>query len=200
MSPHGVDHAQFARALDPDLALPADVASLPRPIIGFYGTIQDWVDLDLIAGVAKRRPAWTFVLLGQIMVDVEKLRALPNVHLLGRKPHEQLPAYCKAFDVGLIPYVISERMTYVNPIKLREYLSAGVPVVSTAVPEVVRHKDLCAIASTPDEVEAAIAKALDEKDKPRARRLRSDAMRNETWAARVANVARIVDALPPRHG
>jgi glycosyltransferase involved in cell wall biosynthesis len=200
VSPHGVDHDQFARALDPALSLPADVASLPRPIIGFYGTIQDWVDLELIAAVAKRRPAWSFVLLGQIMVDVEKLRALPNVHLLGRKPHEQLPAYCKAFDVGLIPYVISERMTYVNPIKLREYLSAGVPVVSTAVPEVVRHADLCTIATTPDEVEAAIARALDEKDQPGARKARSDAMKNETWAARVANVARIIDELPRRHG
>jgi glycosyltransferase involved in cell wall biosynthesis len=198
VSPHGVDHAQFARALDDDLALPADVASLPRPIIGFYGTIQDWVDLDLIAAVARRRPAWTFVLLGQIMVDVEPLRALPNVHLLGRKPHEQLPAYCKAFDVGLIPYVISDRMTFVNPIKLREYLSAGVPVVSTAVPEVVRHRELCAIAGTPDEVEAAIDRALDEKDPPAARAARSAAMKNETWAARVANVARIVDELPAK--
>lgn len=196
VSPHGVDHAQFARALDPDLPLPADVAALPRPIIGFYGTIQDWVDLELIAAVARRRPAWTFVLLGQIMVDVERLRALPNVHLLGRKPHEQLPAYCKAFDVGLIPYVISERMTYVNPIKLREYLSAGVPVVSTAVPEVVRHAELCTIASTAEEVEAAIARALE--DRPAARQARSDAMKHETWTARVANVARIVDALPPR--
>ncbi len=196
VSPHGVDHAQFARALEPALPLPADVASLPRPLIGFYGTIQDWVDLDLIAAVARRRPAWTFVLLGQIMVDVERLRALPNVHLLGRKPHQDLPAYCKAFDVGLIPYVISERMTFVNPIKLREYLSAGVPVVSTAVPEVVRHAALCTIASTPDEVEAAIVLALD--DQPGARKARSDAMKNETWAARVATVARIVDELPAR--
>lgn len=197
VSPHGVDHAQFARALDPALSLPADVAGLRRPVIGFYGTIQDWVDLALIEAVARRRPEWSFVLLGQIMVDVERLRALPNVLLPGRKPHQELPAYCKAFDVGLIPYVISERMTYVNPIKLREYLSAGVPVVSTAVPEVVRHGHLCAIAGTPDELEAAIARALD-SDSPAARRTRSDAMKTETWAARVANVARIVDELPAK--
>jgi glycosyltransferase involved in cell wall biosynthesis len=199
VSPHGVDHAQFARALDPALALPADVASLraqKRPVIGFYGTIQDWVDLALVEAVAKRRPDWSFVLLGQIMVDVARLRALPNVLLPGRKPHEELPAYCKAFDVGLIPYVISERMTYVNPIKLREYLSAGVPVVSTAVPEVVRHAHLCTIAGTPDELEAAIARALD--DPPGARQARSEAMKHETWAARVATVARIVDELPAK--
>lgn len=196
VSPHGVDHAQFARALDPALPLPAELAALPRPIIGFYGTIQDWVDLELIAAVARRRPDWSFVLLGQLLVDVTAVRGLANVHLLGRKPHAELPAYCKGFDVGLIPYRISERMTYVNPIKLREYLSAGVPVVSTAVPEVVRHAHLCAIASTPEEVEAAIARALD--DTPAARRARSDAMAGETWAARVAEVSRIIDELPGR--
>lgn len=196
VSPHGVDHAQFARALDPALPLPAEVAALPRPIIGFYGTIQDWVDLELVAAVARRHPEWSFVLLGQILVDVERLRGLPNVHLLGRKPHADLPAYCKAFDVGLIPYVISERMTYVNPIKLREYLSAGVPVVSTPVPEVMRYPHLCAIARTADELESAILRALD--DPPGARQRRSDEMKHETWAARVATVARIVDETIPR--
>lgn len=197
VAPHGVDHAVFARALDDSLPVPADVAGLKRPIIGFYGTIQDWVDLELVAAVARKRPDWSFVLLGQVLVDVSAVSGLANVHLLGRKPHDQLPAYCKAFDVGLIPYVISERMTYVNPIKLREYLSAGVPVVSTPVPEVLRYQHLCSIASTPEELEAAIARALDE---PRsARKARSDAMNNETWAARVAEVSRVILEIETRN-
>lgn len=192
VSPHGVDHDVFARALDPTTALPADVAALPGPIIGFYGTIQDWVDLDLIARLATNHPEWSLVLLGQIMVDVERLRRLPNVHLLGRKPHAELPAYCKAFDVGLIPYLISERMTFVNPIKLREYLSAGVPVVSTAVPEVARYPELCTIAADHDAFERGVVAAL-ANTSPAARAARSAAMRTETWSARVAQVSRTID-------
>lgn len=194
VSPHGVDHALFATALDDATAVPADVAALPRPLIGFYGTLQDWVDYELIAALARRRPDWSFALLGQALADVSAVRDLPNVHLLGRKPHRELPAYCKAFDVGLIPYRIDERMTYVNPIKLREYLSAGVPVVSTPVPEVVRYQHLCAVADGVDATEAAIAAALADGGSA-ARAARSAAMRSETWTARVAEVSRIVDEI-----
>lgn len=199
VSPHGVDHHVFARALDPATKIPDDVAALRArgPIVGFYGTIQDWVDLELIAGLARRHPDWQLVLLGQILVDVSAVKGLPNVHLLGRKPHEQLPAYCKAFDVGLIPYVISERMRFVNPIKLREYLSAGVPVVSTPVPEVVRYGHLCAVADGLDAFDRAVQAALADGGQAR-RRERSLAMQGETWTARVAEVSRIVDDLAAR--
>ena len=205
VSPHGVDHAQFARALDDDVALPEALRAIRgdgatrRPVIGFYGTIQDWVDLELISYAARARPDWQLVLLGQVLVDTAAVNGLANVHLLGRKPHAELPAYCKGFDVGLIPYRIDERMTYVNPIKLREYLSAGVPVVSTAVPEVVRHGHLCQIAETPAAFVAAIETALQDGGAG-ARRGRSEAMRNETWIARVAQVARTVEELAARKG
>ena len=197
VSPHGVDHAQFARALDPALAIPADLAAIPGPRIGFYGTIQDWVDLPLIAELARRRPAWQLVLLGQQLCDTAAVAGLANVHLLGRRPHEALPAYCKGFDVGLIPYRAIERMKFVNPIKLREYLSAGLPVVSTPVPEVARHPAWCAIGADADQIEAAIARAIAE-DSPARRRARSEAMVQETWAARVAQVSRIVDDIAER--
>lgn len=197
VSPHGVDHAQFARALDPALAVPADLAALPGPRIGFYGTLRDWVDLALIAHIARARPAWSIALIGQVLCDVSALRGLGNVHLLGQKRHDELPAYCKGFDAGMIPYRIDERMTFVNPLKLREYLSAGVPVVSTPVPEVVRHAHLCRIAATPDEFVAALDAALAEST-PAARRARSDAMVNDTWSARVAEVTRTVDEIAHR--
>jgi glycosyltransferase involved in cell wall biosynthesis len=192
VSPHGVDHAVFARALDEATTIPADLAALPGPRIGFYGTIQDWVDLELIAHMARRHPTWSIVLLGQILVDTSAVAGLPNVHLLGRKPHHELPAYCKGFDVGLIPYRIDERMTYVNPIKLREYLSAGVPVVSTAVPEVRRYAQWCAVAEDRDSFVAAVERALGDGGIER-RRARSRTMESETWEARVAQVAATVD-------
>ena len=194
VSPHGVDHALFARALDDATVVPADIASLPHPRIGFYGTLQDWVDFDLIAQVARRRPAWQIVLIGQQLADVSALRQIPNIHLLGQRKHHELPAYCKGFDVGIIPYKIDERMTFVNPLKMREYLSAGLPVVSTPVPEVKRYAQMCAIAGTADEFVAAIERALKEAG-PAARGARSRAMTNETWAARVADVTRTVDKI-----
>jgi glycosyltransferase involved in cell wall biosynthesis len=192
VAPHGVDHALFARALDDATRIPDDLAALPGPRIGFYGTLRDWVDLDLVAAVARARPAWSIVLVGQVLGDVGAVAGLANVHLLGRRPHAELPAYCKGFDVALIPYRIDERMAYVNPIKLREYLSAGVPVVSTAVPEVRRYARWCQIADDGPGFVAAIERALAD-DSPAARRERSAAMAAETWPARVAEVARIVE-------
>jgi glycosyltransferase involved in cell wall biosynthesis len=201
VSPHGVDHAAFARALDPALAEPADLAAIPHPRLGFYGTLRDWVDFELIAFVARTRPDWHIVLLGQELCDTSAVRGLPNVHLLGQKPHAELPAYCKGFDVGLIPYKIDERMTFVNPLKLREYLSAGLPVVSTPVPEVLRFPELATVAETPATFEAAIAAALGEAS-PSERVRRSQAMTNETWSARVAQVVHTVDEIFERkhHG
>lgn len=191
LATHGVDHELFARALDPDLPIPDDLARLPKPVIGFYGTLQDWVDQDLVASLARRHPTWSIALVGQELVDCSRLRALPNVHLFGRRPHADLPAYCKGFDVGIIPYRIDERMQYVNPIKLREYLSAGLPVVSTAVPEARRYEPLCAVADTPEAFERAVEDALAHGD-PAARRSRSDAMLRETWPRKVGEVLRRV--------
>jgi len=197
VSPHGVDHALFASALDDATVVPPDLAALPHPCIGFYGTLRDWVDFELIAHIARSRPQWSIALIGQQLGDLSAIRDIPNIHLLGQRPHAKLPAYCKGFDVGIIPYRIDERMAFVNPLKLREYLSAGLPVVSTAVPEVQRYAHLCRIASTPDEFVTAIAQALHETS-PRARGRRSAAMKNETWSARVAEVARVIDEVGQR--
>jgi glycosyltransferase involved in cell wall biosynthesis len=194
VSPHGVDHEKFAQALQPSLAIPDDIRNLPGPRIGFYGTVQDWLDYDLIAAAAIARPQWSFVLLGQVLTNVDKIKSLPNVHLLGRKPHDHLPAYCKGFDVGMIPYRIDdERMQFVNPVKLREYLSTGIPVVSTAVPEVVRYEHLCRISRSPSEFIAHLDAAVMDSRDLESRRRRSDAMKSETWAARAAFVEQTIE-------
>jgi glycosyltransferase involved in cell wall biosynthesis len=195
VSPHGVDHALFAKALDPATVVPSDIARIPHPRLGFYGTLRDWVDFELLAHVARKRPAWQIVLIGQQLADLSALAGLPNVHLLGQKPHHELPAYCKGFDVGMIPYRIDERMTFVNPLKLREYLSAGLPVVSTPVPEVAKFSRFARVASTADEFVAACEAALDETT---PRETRSSAMKDETWSARVEHVARTIDEMAQR--
>jgi glycosyltransferase involved in cell wall biosynthesis len=194
VSPHGVDHALFSRALDRATRVPADLEAIAQPRLGFYGTLQDWVDFELIAHVARSRPQWQIVLIGQQLVDVSAITGLANVHLLGQKKHDELPAYCKGFDVGMIPYRIDQRMTFVNPLKLREYLSAGLPVVSTPVPEVARYADRVRIAATKEAFVTACEQALREGGASE-RAARSAAMKDETWSARVAQVARTVDEI-----
>ncbi|MDY0169842.1 MAG: glycosyltransferase [Thermoguttaceae bacterium] len=137
--PHGVDYDHFARALADDLPEPADLSAIPRPRLGFFGLLRDWVDLDLLAEVARRRPDWHVVLLGGSTVDLAAYRPIANMHFLGPKPYADLPAYCRGFDVGLIPFKLNALTRAVNPIKLREYLAAGLPVVSTPLPEVERY-------------------------------------------------------------
>jgi glycosyltransferase involved in cell wall biosynthesis len=197
LAPHGVDHAKFARALDPRLALPPDLAALPAPRIGFFGTLRDFIDVELLALIARARPGWSIALIGQVLTDITVLRGLPNVHLLGQRTHDELPAYCKGFDVGLVPYRIDDEVKFINPLKLREYLSAGVPVVSTAMPEVAPYAHLCHVAHTPDGAVAAIERALGEGD-PSARARRSAAMTGETWQGRVEAIARAIDAIERR--
>ncbi len=198
---HGVDYDHFRRALDPEAVVPPEVARLPRPVIGYFGLIaDDWVDVPLLAHVARRFPAASIVLLGKVTMDVGPLAGLPNVHLLGRKPYADLPAYAKGFDVALIPFPISEVTLNANPLKAREYLAAGLPVVSTAIPE-VEVLDRCRIGRVPDDFVRQIEAAL---TRPGPDAARSRDMAGESWAARLADIRRHVAALPrhpePRHG
>jgi len=187
LAPHGVDYDHFAKALAPETKVPDDIANLTHPVLAFFGLIHDWIDLKLVAGVARKHPEWSVVLIGKAAVPLDVVQGLPNVHILGRRPYGALPAYCKGFDVGIIPFVVSELSRAVNPIKLREYLSAGLPVVSTDLPEVKFYSDIAYVAHTHEEFVAKLEQALRE-DSPEKRRRRSDAMRNETWEAKMQQV------------
>lgn len=198
VAPHGVDHACFARALDAATPIPGDLAPLKRPVLGFYGALQEWVDFELLAEVARRRPDWSVALVGEAQVDTATVSGLGNVHLLGRRRHEELAAYCKGFDVGLIPYRESRQLRYRSPIKLREYLSAGLPVVSTCMPEVEQYGQYgCATVAGADEFISAVERALMD-NAPARRRDRSAAMERETWSARVAELERVVEGVAAR--
>ncbi len=183
---HGVDFEHFRKALDPATVVPAEVASLPRPVIGFFGLIADWVDLELMAHVAERYPGGSLVLLGKATTDTSVLERIPNVHLLGRKTYESLPAYCKGFDVALMPFRINELTLNANPLKVREYLAAGLPVVSTAIPE-VEGLGLCRIGRDRESFVREVEAALED---PGPSAQRSEAVRGESWAARVDEIRR----------
>jgi glycosyltransferase involved in cell wall biosynthesis len=177
--------------------VPEEIASLPRPLIGFFGLIADWVDVELMAKVAKEYSSGSMVVLGKATTDVTVLKALPNVHLLGRKPYEQLPAYCKGFDVALNPFRINELTLNANPLKVREYLAAGLQVVATNIPEVAV-LGTCRIADTHEQFIQEVAEAL--KD-PGPRAKISEAVRSEGWDARLEEIERhLENAMDARSG
>ncbi|MDQ3665638.1 MAG: glycosyltransferase [Acidobacteriota bacterium] len=188
---HGVDHEHFRRALRPETVVPDDIARLPRPVIGFFGLIADWVDVDLIAYVAEQFPEGSLVLLGKATTDVSALERLPNVHLLGRKHYDQLPAYCKGFDVALMPFRINELTLNSNPLKVREYLAAGLDVISTPIPE-VEVLGLCRIGTDKESFVREVRAALMH---PGPSAGRSNAVRGESWEARLDDIRGHVAAL-----
>ncbi|OLC64129.1 MAG: hypothetical protein AUH69_12830 [Actinobacteria bacterium 13_1_40CM_4_65_12] len=189
--PHGVDLAHFARALDPSTEVPADMRGLPHPVIGFFGLLADWVDLELVRMMAAARPDWSVVLIGKATTDLRPLRGLANVHLLGQKPYSTLPCYCRSFDIGMIPFRKNDLTVRANPLKLREYLAAGLPVVSTPLPEVGRCNGLVHLADGAEAFITAIETALGQRSKAMARQ-RVEAMRAEGWEARVAEMSTII--------
>jgi glycosyltransferase involved in cell wall biosynthesis len=136
VAPHGVDFAHFAQAQNPELPVPADVATLPRPIIGFFGLIERWIDLGLVDYLAGQRPEWTFLMIGRVAMPEANVPRRPNLVYLGRRPYETLPAYGKTFAAALIPYHLTPQVLHANPIKLREYLAMGKPIVSVSTPEI----------------------------------------------------------------
>jgi glycosyltransferase involved in cell wall biosynthesis len=192
-SPHGVDVALFARAMDPATPLPAGARGLPRPVIGYFGSIHEWIDIELIAWLARMRPQWMFLLVGHAATDVAPLRALPNVKLVGAQPYRDLPAWAKAFDVAIIPYRHNRQVENANPLKLREYLATGKPVVSVGNAEIHKFARWVHIAEGREMFLAALEKALHE-DPAGAAAERMAAVADQTWDNRVRDVLEQVGA------
>jgi UDP-galactopyranose mutase len=194
--PSAVDVAHFGGARTSS-GQPADQARLPRPRIGFYGVIDERLDMDLVRDVALARPDWSIVLVGPIVkIEREDLPDLPNVHWLGPKPYADLPAYLAGWDVATMPFARNEATAFISPTKTPEYLAGGRPVVSTSVADVVRpygELGLARIADTATSFVAAIEAALGED--PRPRQAAADAFLagmswDRTWRAMEALVMR----------
>jgi glycosyltransferase involved in cell wall biosynthesis len=188
---HGVDHAHFARALDAGTPVPADLARLPRPVIGFIGLLADWIDLELVRAVADANPRASVVLIGSAVTPLDALHGAANVHVLGRRPYADLPGYCRGFDVALTPFRVNELALAANPLKAREYVAAGLPNVCSDLPE-LRAIPGCRVARTRDEFLAEVRLALADGGPSRAR---SELVRGEAWDERLDDIRRHVAAL-----
>jgi glycosyltransferase involved in cell wall biosynthesis len=189
-SPHGVDVELFAATQADVTALPAAAASLRRPVVGYFGLIAAWTDLELIEWLAHSRPDWTFLLVGHASVDVSALASLSNIRLVGAQPYESLPGWAKAFDVAIIPYRLNQQVRNANPLKLREYLATGKPVVSVASPEINRFSDLVHVADGRESFLAGIESALSH-DTLEKRQQRMAAVRSMSWEHRAQESVQI---------
>jgi glycosyltransferase involved in cell wall biosynthesis len=200
VSPHGVEFDHFARAQDQALPIPADVARLTGPVVGFFGQIQSFIDLEMIDWMAAERPAWHFVLIGHVGVPSGTLPVRPNVHFLGKRPYAELPGYAKRFDACLIPYKSGAWSHHANPLKLREYLATGKPVVSVDTPEVAKFADAVEVAPTREEFLAHLDRVLAGEPDPTRTAHRMARVAGTSWSARAdAVVQTIRESLATKH-
>jgi len=134
--PSSIDKAHFetARAISVD---PADQENIPHPRVGFFGVIDERMDLPLVAHMAAQRPGWHIVFIGPVVkIDPQSLPQAPNIHWLGKKTYEELPQYIAGWDVAMMPFILNESTQFISPTKTPEYLAAGKPVVATAIQDV----------------------------------------------------------------
>jgi glycosyltransferase involved in cell wall biosynthesis len=147
------DHFVKARSVKAD---PADQAAIPGPRLGFFGVVDERMDVELLGEVAALRPSWQFVMIGPVVkIDPSSLPRRDNIHWLGSKDYKELPSYLSGWDIGFMNFALNEATRFISPTKTPEFLAAGVPVVSTPITDVVRpygEKGLVEIAKTPLEV------------------------------------------------
>jgi glycosyltransferase involved in cell wall biosynthesis len=188
---HGVDVDHFRR-VETD-RWPADVAGLPRPIIGYFGSFDDYlVDFELLERVAREVPEATLLLIGPATCSMRRFERHPNVVWLGARPYDDLPAYGSAFDVALMPFLDNQWVRYANPIKMKEYLALGLAVVSTDFAEVHRYAEVIGIAHSPEEF-VALARRASTGAAPGSPATRRALVADATWADRARQLSRLVD-------
>jgi glycosyltransferase involved in cell wall biosynthesis len=179
--PNGADYDHFAAASP----APPEYDAIPQPRVVYAGSLEAWFDVELLAAAARALPHVNFVIIGPVRIPMGAARALPNVHLLGARPYADLPGYIAHAQAGIIPFRVSAQIDAVNPIKLYEYLAAGLPVVVTAWDELERMRPPALLTRGVSEFVDAIAEVLARPGDPEPRRAFA---RENSWAGRFARV------------
>ncbi len=198
LSPHGVDTEVFARAIAPDTPIPDVLKNRPRPIVGSWGLIDQRIDLSILEHIARAHPEWTILLIGHTAVDVSALKRLPNVYFAGVRPYAELPSWAKAIDVCILPYTQTSLNTQSSPLKLREYLASGKPIVAVSLPEAKLLGDVVLTAEGGPGFVQAIEKAL-VTNTPELAAIRQKTVQSNTWDATVASVLAKLEAALVEH-
>ena len=158
--PSSVDESHFAQALN-GIAVPTDISSIKAPIVGYYGVIDERIDLELLRKTAEKSPEVSFIMIGPLAkIGDDDLPRAQNIHYLGMKSYEELPGYLKAFDIAMMPFALNDSTKFISPTKTLEYMAAGKPIISTKIKDVVRDYAGCvALIENADDFCEAIAKA-----------------------------------------
>ncbi len=193
--PNAADVDHFRRAFSEDLGEPADLAPIGHPRLGIVGVHNARLDLEALEALSAADPGWQIVLIGPLVAGelTEKdLTRIPRIHLLGAKAAAELPPYLRHLDVALIPYRMNELTRNIFPLKLFEYLAAGLPVVTSALPELERFRGTILMAGSSAEYPALVRRALAE-DSPEARRERVALAAANSWDHRVEDISSLVE-------
>ena len=168
--PSSVDAAHFMKARD-WREQPHDQVAIPRPRVGYFGVIDERFDIDLVDGMARITPGWSYVMVGPVVkIDPKTLPQRPNIHYLGPKSYGELPQYIATWDVALIPFARNAATRYISPTKVLEYMAAGTPVISTSIADIVTpygEQRLARIADTPELAVGAVCDAMQENRQAR---------------------------------
>ena len=186
--PHGVDVELFETPVPRAKDLPQG-----KPIAGFYGSISEWIDTELIVATAKQMPQWNFCFIGQVHTDISCFKGIKNIKLLGPRNHDQLPSYAQHWQASLLPFRDSPQIRSCNPLKLREYLAIGRPIISTDFPALNGYRDLLSVVSSADQLTTALTQAQEED--PWVRAFRQHRVRQESWKVRGKQVAALLEEL-----
>jgi glycosyltransferase involved in cell wall biosynthesis len=189
--PHGVDYEHFS-CEKTEMSPIETLEKIKKPIVGFFGTMDTWVDLSAIAYLAKRFPQCSFVIIGRSVVPMTVLEGLDNVHCLGQLPYSELPQYARYFDVGLIPFVLNDLTKAVNPLKLMEYYAIGMPVISTRLPDILDVPGPLYFADTHEEFGNCLDEIL-RSDLPELRRQAKEVAQRNSWSARAESFTQFAE-------
>lgn len=182
--PHGVNFKLFNGALTTERAKPWDLAGIPKPIIGYFGSLTDSNDIELIEYLALSRPNYSIVLIGSATSDYDRLKTIPNIYLLGQKRHAEVPYYGKHFDVCFMGWKNTEWIERCSPLKTMEYLALGKPVVSLPIRELTSaYQDVVEVASNKQEFVKLVDYSL-RSDSLERRTERVEFVRHQTWEDR----------------
>jgi len=197
----GVDVEHFGKARSAQTIVPADVGSLSQPVLGYFGVIDERMDYELVAHLAETRPSWSIVMVGPVTkVAPDQLPQAPNLHWLGQRTYADLPAFCKGFDLCLMPFALNESTEYINPTKALEYMATGRQIIGTPVTDVVRNfGSVVKIARTREDFVLLCESALDQPDADAIARGLKMAQQN-SWDSIVAELeGHMVEALQRKH-
>jgi len=191
--PSSVDESHFAKALN-GIAIADDIANIPSPVVGYYGVIDERIDLELLRDTARELPTVSFVMIGPLAkIHDSDLPKESNIHYLGMKSYEELPHYLKAFDIAMMPFALNDATKYISPTKTLEYMAAAKPIISTKIMDVVRdYSDCVSLVETEEEFSNAITSISSDLDRLAMQSSYSKILQRTSWDSTVNKMKTII--------